>query len=129
MNSNLISKLNLQKPKKSVKSSGKSTIEKEINSIMQEACLEAIKSHPKLKEYLIENLPKSDVFKQVKDDNGTKTIEMSTIEGEVIAIPTSNVKLTNGTKHETLDTAFKVGVIATYINGIKKQIIEYIPTK
>ena len=122
--SDIMSKLNVIKPTKTAKSKGESTTESKINSLFQDACKKAIKEHPELSKYYVENLPKSDVWKQVKDDE----LEVTSISGQVIAIPTSNVKLVNGSKSHLLKEAFKVGTINTYLGGIKKQIVEFVPS-
>jgi hypothetical protein len=122
--SDLMKKLNLKKPVKTVAVNKNNSIEDQLNKVMKEACKKAIKEHPTLSKYLIEDLPKCDVFKQVKDE-----IEIQSISGDAIAIPTENVKLVNGSKSHILKSAFKVGVIQTYIGGIKKQIVEFVPTK
>ena len=124
--SSLMDKLNIKPVETTVKKAGNTTIEKQINSLFGEACKKAIKSHPTLKKYFIEDLKRSDVFKQVVKKNGTKVIELEAIQGEVIAIPCEDVELTNETKKHTLDTAFRVGTIQTYIEGITKKYIEYI---
>ena len=40
-----------------------------------------------------------------------------------------DVELTNGKDKASLDTAFRVGSISTYIMGISKHYIEYIEKK
>ena len=124
--SNLMDKLNIKPTVKAVKTSGNNSVEKQINALFGEACRDAIKSHPTLKKYFISNLKKSDVFKQTTKKDGTKVIELESLQGEVIAIPCEDVELTNETKKVSLDTAFRVGTIQTYIEGITKKYIEYI---
>ena len=121
--SSLMNKLNINPVAKAVKTSGNNSIEKQINALFGEACRDAIKSHPTLKKYFISNLKQSDVFKQVTKKDGTKVIELESLKGEVIAIPVEDVELTNETKKHTLDTAFRVGTIQTYIEGITKRNI------
>ena len=123
----LLDKLNI-KPTKTITKTGAKTLEKQINEVLGDACLDAIKKHPELKKYLV-NIKKTDVFKQVTKSNGTKVVELESLEGEVIAIPCEDVELTNGANKEKLDTAFKVGTIQTYIDGITKKYVEYIKVK
>ena len=122
--SNLLKTLNLKKSDKVVKNNNTLSIEAQLNKLFKNACIEAIKNDEELKKYYVEDLPKTDVFKQVKSDE----IELSTISGDVIAIPCEDVELTNGKKSHTLDTAYRVGTIQTYIGGVKKQVVEYIKT-
>ena len=120
----LLNKLNI-KQTKTVTKTGAKTLEKQINEVFKNACVDAIKAHPEFKKYLV-NIKKTDVFKQVKKSDGSNVVELESLEGEVIAIPTEDVELTNGTNKEKLDTAFKVGTIQTYIEGITKKYVEYI---
>jgi hypothetical protein len=123
----LLNKLNI-KPTKTITKTGAKTLEKQINEVFKNACLDAIKSHPEFKKYLV-NIKKTDVFKQVNKSDGSKVVELESLEGEIIAIPTEDVELTNGTNKEKLDTAYKVGTIQTYIDGITKKYVEYIKVK
>ena len=122
---NLLDKLNIKTQTKTTSKGGSKTIEKQINDVFGQACKDAIKKHPTLNKYFIENMKKSDVFKQITKD-GKKLIELESIQGEVIAIPCKDVELTNETNKHTLDTCFKVGTIQTYIEGITKKYVEYI---
>ena len=124
----LLDKLGVKKTIKTTSKGGSKTIEKQINEVIKEACINAIKVHPEFKKYLV-NLKKTDVFKQVTKKDGTKVIELESMEGEAIAIPCEDVELENGTNKEKLDTAFKVGIIQTYIDGITKKYVEYINIK
>ena len=73
-------------------------------------------------------MPLTNVFKQVEKD-GVESVELKSLKGDVILIPVEDVELTNGTDKAKLDTAFRVGSIATYINGVSKHYIEYIEKK
>ena len=124
----LLDKLNIKPTATTTVKGGVLSLEKQINNVLKKACLKAIKEHPEFKKYLV-NLEKTNVFKQVTkkvDGKDTKVVELETMQGEVIAIPCENVELENGTNKETLDTAFKVGTIQTYIDGITKKYVEYI---
>lgn len=120
----LLTKLNIKPTTTTTVKGGVLSLEKQINNILKKACLKAIKEHPEFKKYLV-NVEKTNVFKQITKD-GKKVVELETIQGEVIAIPCEKVELENGTNKETLDTAFKVGTIQTYIDGITKKYVEYI---
>jgi len=120
----LLDKLNIKPTTTTTVKGGVLSLEKQINNILKKACLKAIKEHPEFKKYLV-NVEKTNVFKQITKD-GKKVVELETIQGEVIAIPCEKVELENGTNKETLDTAFKVGTIQTYIDGITKKYVEYI---
>ena len=120
----LLDKLNIQTTTTTTVKGGVLSLEKQINNVLKKACLKAIKEHPEFKKYLV-NVEKTNVFKQITKD-GKKVVELETIQGEVIAIPCEKVELENGTNKETLDTAFKVGTIQTYIDGITKKYVEYI---
>ena len=124
----LLAKLGVEKSIKATSKGGSKTLEKQINEVIKKACIDAIKGHPEFKKYLV-NLKKTDVFKQVTKKDGTKVIELESIQGEVIAIPCEDVELTNETNKHTLDTCYKVGTIQTYIDGITKKYVEYINIK
>ena len=124
----LLDKLGVKKSIKTTSKGGSKTLEKQINEVIKEACKDAIKNHPEFKKYLV-NLKKTDVFKQVTKKDGTKVIELESIQGEVIAIPCEDVELTNETNKHKLDTCFKVGTIQTYIDGITKKYVEFINIK
>lgn len=123
---NLLDKLNIKPTTKTKKSGTSTTIEKQINALFGQACKDAIKKHPTLNKYFIETMKQSDVFKQVVKKDGTKVIELESIQGEVIAIPCEDVELTNETNKHKLDSCFRVGTIQTYIEGITKKYVEYI---
>ena len=125
---NLLDKLGVKKAIKTTSKGGSKTLEKQINEVFKNACTDAIKTHPEFKKYFVD-LKKTDVFKQTSKKDGTKVIELESIQGEVIAIPCEDVELTNETNKHTLDTCFKVGTIQTYIDGITKKYVEFINIK
>ena len=125
----LLDKLNIKPTVKAVKVGASLTIEKELNKFFGDVIKEAITTHPKYAKYFKKDMPSTNVFKQLESKEGIKSVELMTIEGDVILIPVEDVELTNGTDKASLDTAFRVGKPSTYIMGISKQYIEYIEKK
>jgi len=124
----LLDKLNIKPAEKAVKVGTSLTIEKELNKFFIDTIKDAITQHPKYSQYYKKDMPLTNVFKQVEKD-GVSSVELKALKGDVILIPVENVELTNGKDKASLDTAFRVGSIATYINGISKHYIEYIEKK
>jgi|TARA_R100001530_G_scaffold35751_1_gene27883 hypothetical protein len=124
----LLTKLNIKPTDKVVKVGASLTIEKELNKFFVDTIKEAIVKHPKYAKYYKKDMEQTNVFKQVEKD-GVSSVELKTLKGDVILIPVEDVELTNGKDKASLDTAFQVGTIATYINGITKHYIEYIEKK
>jgi len=124
----LLDKLNIKPTEKVVKVGASLTIEKELNKFFVDTIKEAIVKHPKYAKYYKKDMEQTNVFKQVEKD-GVSSVELKTLKGDVILIPVEDVELTNGKDKASLDTAFQVGTIATYINGITKHYIEYIEKK
>ena len=125
----LLTKLNIKPTAKAEKVGASLTIEKELNKFFGDVIKEAITKHPKYAKYFKKDMPSTNVFKQLESKEGIKSVELLTIEGDVILIPVEDVELTNGTDKASLDTAFRVGSISTYIMGISKHYIEYIEKK
>ena len=124
----LLDKLNIKPTEKAVKVGASLTIEKELNKFFVDTIKEAIVKHPKYAKYYKKDMPLTNVFKQVEKD-GVSSVELKALKGDVILIPCEDVELTNGKDKASLDTAFRVGSIATYINGVSKHYIEYIEKK
>ena len=124
----LLDKLNIKATDKVAKVGVSLTIEKELNKFFVDTIKEAIVKHPKYAKYYKKDMQQTNVFKQVEKD-GVSSVELKTLKGDVILIPVEDVELTNGKDKASLDTAFQVGTIATYINGITKHYIEYIEKK
>ena len=125
----LLDKLNIKPTAKAVKVGTSITIEKELNGFFVDTIKEAIVKHPKYSKYFKKDMPPTNVFKQVESKDGSKSVELKSLKGDVILIPVEDVELTNGTDKAKLDTAFRVGSISTYINGVSKHYIEYIEKK
>jgi len=126
--SSLLDKLNIKPTEKAVKVGASQTIEKELNGFFVDTIKNAIVKHPKYSKYFKKDMPLTNVFKQVEKD-GVESVELKSLKGDVILIPVEDVELTNGTDKAKLDTAFRVGSISTYINGVSKHYIEYIEKK
>ena len=126
----LFKTLNMKQPDKPVKVVGKLSEEKKINKLFKDAMVTAIQNNAELKKYYHKDLPQCIAYVQTTNKE-TKKEETLTrdVGGECIVIPTTNVTFKHGDKVHTLDTAFKVGTIQSYIEGIAKQVIEFIPTK
>ena len=124
----LLDKLNIKPTAKAVKVGASLTIEKELNKFFVDTIKEAIVDHPKYAKYYKKDMPLTNVFKQVEKD-GVSSVELKSLKGDVILIPCEDVELINGKDKASLDTAFQVGTISTYINGITKHYIEYIEKK
>ena len=125
----LLDKLNIKPTEKVEKVGADLSTEKELNKFFVDTIKEAIVKHPKYAKYFKKNMPSTNVFKQLESKDGVKSVELKTIKGDVILIPVEDVELTNGTDKASLDTAFRVGAISTYIMGISKHYIEYIEKK
>ena len=69
----LLNKLNI-KPTKTITKTGAKTLEKQINEVFKNACLDAIRNHSEFKKYLV-NIKKTDVFKQVIKKDGSKDLD------------------------------------------------------
>ena len=124
----LLDKLNIKPTEKVVKVGADLSTEKELNKFFVDTIKEAIVKHPKFAKYFKKDMPSTNVYKQVEKD-GVSSVELKTIKGDVILIPVEDVELTNGKDKASLDTAFRVGSISTYIMGISKHYIEYIEKK
>ena len=124
----LLDKLNIKPTEKVAKVGASLTIEKELNKFFVDTIKEAIVKHPKYAKYYKKDMEQTNVFKQVEKD-GVSSVELKSLKGDVILIPCEDVELTNGKDKASLDTAFQVGTIATYISGITKHYIEYIEKK
>ena len=126
----LFKTLNMKQPDKPVKVVGKLSEEKKINKLFKDAMVKAIQGDSELKKYYHKDLPQCIAYIQATDKETKKEIvNTRDVGGECIVIPTTDVTFTHGDKVHTLDTAFKVGTIQSYIEGIAKQVIEFIPTK
>jgi len=126
--SSLLDKLNIKPTAKAEKVVASQTIDRELNNFFVDTIKEAIVKHPKYSKYFKKDMPKTNVFKQVEKD-GVESVELKSFKGDVILIPVENVELTNGKDKASLDTAYRVGSISTYIKGITQHYIEYIEKK
>jgi len=125
----LLDKLNIKPTAKAEKIGASLTIEKELNKFFVDTIKKAIVDHPKYAKYYKKDMPLTNVFKQVQSKDGVSSVELKSLKGDVILIPCKDVELTNGKDKASLDTAFQVGTISTYISGITKHYIEYIEKK